>query len=190
VAHRFPAGLGRRPRPRRRSRSASCRGCAPCWARTPNSRSNGQASTRSSAAACSAFATAACSSPAMPHTSVSPFGARGANSGIQDADNLVWKLAPRAGRAARRTPARQLRFRARAGCRREHPQLDARDGFHHAEKPRVAHISAMRCSTSRRSTRSRAGSSTAAGFRYRRSSRILHSIRPTAIRIGAALPVP
>jgi 3-(3-hydroxy-phenyl)propionate hydroxylase len=30
VAHRFPAGLGRRSR-RGRSRSASCRACAPCW---------------------------------------------------------------------------------------------------------------------------------------------------------------
>ena len=30
---------------------------------------------------------------------VSPFGARGANSGIQDADNLVWKLDARAARA-------------------------------------------------------------------------------------------
>ena len=27
---------------------------------------------------------------------VSPFGARGANSGVQDADNLAWKLAARA----------------------------------------------------------------------------------------------
>ena len=33
---------------------------------------------------------------------VSPFGARGANSGIQDAENLAWKLAARAfGRRAR-----------------------------------------------------------------------------------------
>ena len=28
----------------------------------------------------------------MRRTCVSPFGARGANSGIQDADNLAWKL--------------------------------------------------------------------------------------------------
>ena len=35
---------------------------------------------------------------------VSPFGARGANSGVQDADNLAWKLAARAAR--RRRPTR------------------------------------------------------------------------------------
>ena len=34
---------------------------------------------------------------------VSPFGARGANSGIQDTDNLVWKLQARAWTASRRS---------------------------------------------------------------------------------------
>ncbi|MCZ7566471.1 MAG: FAD-dependent monooxygenase [Burkholderiales bacterium] len=43
---------------------------------------------------------------------VAPFGARGANSGIQDADNLAWKLAlvlarPRAGAVAGPPPARR-----------------------------------------------------------------------------------
>ena len=39
---------------------------------------------------------------------VSPFGARGANSGIQDVDNLVWKLARVLAGKAPREPARQL----------------------------------------------------------------------------------
>ena len=71
---------------------------------------------------------------------VSPFGARGANSGFQDADNLCWKLAlVLAGKA----PERLLdsydveRDRRR---RREHPQLDARDRLHHAQERGVAHL--------------------------------------------------
>ena len=39
---------------------------------------------------------------------VSPFGARGANSGVQDAENLAWKLARRASTAGVRRAARQL----------------------------------------------------------------------------------
>ena len=54
---------------------------------------------------------------------VSPFGARGANSGVQDADNLGWKLrlvlqGPGAGRVAG-----QLCHGARTRGRREHPRL-------------------------------------------------------------------
>jgi 3-(3-hydroxy-phenyl)propionate hydroxylase len=70
---------------------------------------------------------------------VSPFGARGANSGVQDADNLAWKLA--------------LVVRGRAGerCstatttsawppRREHRGFDALDRLHHAQERGVAHV--------------------------------------------------
>ncbi len=73
---------------------------------------------------------------------VSPFGARGANGGIQDAENVAWKLrlvlrgfAPEAlldTYDAERVPA--------AG-NEEHPRLDPRDGFHHTEErgqPRVS----------------------------------------------------
>ena len=49
-----------------------------------------------------ASATAACCSPATAAHGVSPFGARGANSGVQDADNLAWKLDARAARRRRR----------------------------------------------------------------------------------------
>ena len=56
-----------------------------------------------SAGACSAFAMAACSSPATPRTSCRRSARAGANSGIQDADNLVWKLDARARRARRRS---------------------------------------------------------------------------------------
>ena len=53
---------------------------------------------------------------------VSPFGARGANSGVQDADNLAWKLHRRATVSAPdgcSTPTR----RARARRRRKHPAI-------------------------------------------------------------------
>ena len=43
---------------------------------------------------------------------VSPFGARGGNGGIQDVDNLAWKLAVVLAARRRRAPARQLRRRA------------------------------------------------------------------------------
>jgi 3-(3-hydroxy-phenyl)propionate hydroxylase len=66
---------------------------------------------------------------------VSPFGARGANSGLQDADNLGWKLklvldgkAPRGCSTATRG--------ARLRRRREHSQLDPVDRLHHAQEPR------------------------------------------------------
>ncbi len=75
---------------------------------------------------------------------VSPFGARGANSGIQDADNLVWKLDARDPRARAGASARHLRRGAHLRGRREHPQLDAVDRFHHAEEHGVAHVSRCR----------------------------------------------
>ena len=66
---------------------------------------------------------------------VSPFGARGANSGVQDAENLAWKLgscwtaaAPDALLDSYATPNGSL-------CGgREHPELDAQHRFHHAKE--------------------------------------------------------
>ena len=72
---------------------------------------------------------------------VVPFGARGANSGMQDADNLVVEARAGAARPGARVAARHLRRRARRGGRREHPQLDARDRLHHAEERDLAHVS-------------------------------------------------
>ena len=112
---------------------------------------------------------------------VSPFGARGANSGFQDADNLVWKLrlvldGSRAGAATR-----QLRRRANRRGRREHPAFDPRDRFHHAEEPRCRARFAMRCSLSPSITRSRGSWSTAAGCRCRTCIAIRRSTRPIAM---------
>ena len=76
---------------------------------------------------------------------VSPFGARGANSGVQDADNLAWKLHYVLRGDA---PDRLLDTyceRARARRRREHRALDAQRRFPHAEERRSAASSAMRC---------------------------------------------
>ena len=69
---------------------------------------------------------------------VSPFGARGANSGIQDAENLAWKLAARAQRGGRRSADRKLRSRAHPGGRREYRPLDPLDRFHVAAFERRA----------------------------------------------------
>ncbi len=84
---------------------------------------------------------------------VSPFGARGANGGVQDADNLVWKLDLVSARLGAFGPARYLRCRAGGGGRREHPELHARDRFHHAEKRGLAHVS--RCGALARAALSR-----------------------------------
>jgi 3-(3-hydroxy-phenyl)propionate hydroxylase len=53
---------------------------------------------------------------------VSPFGARGANSGIQDVDNLCWKLAM----VVAGTAPEHLFQRTRTSCRREHIELHPR----------------------------------------------------------------
>ena len=102
---------------------------------------------------------------------VSPFGARGANSGIQDADNLAWKLAARA--ATGRRPTRcSTRYDAErdARGRREHPATRRARPISSRRRARSSRRSATRCWRSPRSTRSRAGSSTAAGCRCRRCS--------------------
>ena len=71
---------------------------------------------------------------------VSPFGARGANSGIQDTDNLVWKLKLVIdGRAPERL-LDSYDVETDRGGRREHPELDALDRLHHAEERDVAHV--------------------------------------------------
>ena len=64
---------------------------------------------------------------------VSPFGARGANSGLEDAENLVLEARPRAARRLTREPARELSCRAQPGGRREHPRIHPLDRFHGAE---------------------------------------------------------
>ena len=94
---------------------------------------------------------------------VSPFGARGANSGVQDADNLVWKLDARAARPGARGAARHLRQRACRGGRRESAQLDPLDRLHHAEERDVAHVP-------RRGAVARAPASVRADARQQRTS--------------------
>ena len=69
---------------------------------------------------------------------VSPFGARGGNAAVADADNLAWKLARvREGRVAAR-PARQLLRGAPRRVAREHPAIDPQHGLHHAQVRGVA----------------------------------------------------
>ena len=55
--------------------------------------SSGCPSTASTSGGCRACGSAGCCSPGTPRTSMSPFGARGLNSGIADADNAAWKIA-------------------------------------------------------------------------------------------------
>ena len=89
---------------------------------------------------------------------VSPFGARGANSGVQDTDNLVWKLKLVIDGDAPAVAARQLRPRARCGGRREHPQFHPLDRLHDAEEPRRSRAARRRAVAGRRGAgRPRAG---------------------------------
>jgi 2-polyprenyl-6-methoxyphenol hydroxylase-like FAD-dependent oxidoreductase len=66
---------------------------------------------------------------------VSPFGARGANTGVQDIDNLVWKLASWCSMGWRRPSAGgQLPRRARLCGRRQPAQLHPLHRLHHAQE--------------------------------------------------------
>lgn len=79
---------------------------------------------------------AGCCSRAMPRIRFSPFGARGANSGIQDVDNLAWKTGAGAGGACARKPAGQLRHDAeRVFGADENIWNSACHRFHHAKTP-------------------------------------------------------
>ena len=92
---------------------------------------------------------------------VSPFGARGANSGLQDADNLVWKLAlVLAGAAPERLLDTYDSERVRAA---DENILATRRARRISSRRKAACPArfATPCSVSRRSTRSRAASSTA-----------------------------
>ncbi|MGN5476102.1 FAD-dependent monooxygenase [Cupriavidus basilensis] len=80
---------------------------------------------------------------------VSPFGARGANSGVQDAENLAWKLAYVLEGQRRRQPARYLREGER-GLRRPTRTSSTRAGSTDFITPKSAAsfraaCSAMRC---------------------------------------------
>ena len=66
---------------------------------------------------------------------VSPFGARGANSGLEDAENLAWKLDRVLQEAVAGSVARELSCRAKCRGRREHPGIDPLDRFHGACLP-------------------------------------------------------
>ena len=109
---------------------------------------------------------------------VSPFGARGANSGVQDADNLGWKLAaviqgraPEALLTPTRASARPRPTRTSATPRA--PPTSSRP-----RAPRAG-CSATRCWRSRRRSLSRARWSTAAACRRRPPCATRRSTRPT-----------
>ena len=70
---------------------------------------------------------------------VSPFGARGFNSGVQDTDNLAWKLAAVLQRPGTARPPRDLRPGARGRRRRERARLDPLDRLHHPQVARLPH---------------------------------------------------
>ena len=80
---------------------------------------------------------------------VSPFGARGFNSGIQDADNLAWKLACVLRGLAPERAARQLRGGAPRRGGREHPPLDPLDRVHHAQERREPRLPRRRAGARR-----------------------------------------
>ena len=157
LAHRFPARLGRRSGRGEASRSASCRACARCSARTRDFE--------------------------IEWASVYTFQCRrmqqfrhGRVLFAGDAAHVRDRRSARAARtAASRTPttspgssrsccdgmaperaARHLRRRARARRRREHPELDALDRLHHAEERGLAHVPRRRAGAREGAIRSRA----------------------------------
>ena len=87
---------------------------------------------------------------------VSPFGARGGNAAVADADNLAWKLARVVARQLAAEPARQLLPRAPRRQRREHPAIDPQHRLHHAQVRGLARLSATPRCRWRRTFRSRA----------------------------------
>jgi 2-polyprenyl-6-methoxyphenol hydroxylase-like FAD-dependent oxidoreductase len=80
---------------------------------------------------------------------VSPFGARGANSGIQDTDNLCWKLKLVIDGKAPGQPARQLLRGAHLRRRRKPDELDALYRLHHAQEQDLADLSQRRAELAR-----------------------------------------
>ena len=89
---------------------------------------------------------------------VAPFGARGLNSGVQDAENAAWKLAVRAPRLGRRVAAGQLPHRAargRPGEPRGHQRHHALPGARQteAEHRRPPRRAGARPATTRRPAR-------------------------------------
>jgi 2-polyprenyl-6-methoxyphenol hydroxylase-like FAD-dependent oxidoreductase len=67
---------------------------------------------------------------------VSPFGARGANSGFQDTDDLIWKLKLVMDGLAPDALAGHLQRRPHLCRRREPDEFHPLDGLHHAKEPR------------------------------------------------------
>ena len=93
LAHRLPARLGRRSRRREKAGAYLPRLRAMLGDGRALRARMGRASTRSSAAGIERFRHGRVLFAGDAAHLVSPFGARGANSGVQDADNLAWKLA-------------------------------------------------------------------------------------------------
>ena len=93
------------------------------------SSSSGSASTPSPACGWSASAMAACCSPATRRTACRRSARAAPTSGVQDADNLAWKLRLVLRGQARRQRCSTATRRARVRGRREHPELDARTDF-------------------------------------------------------------
>ena len=115
---------------------------------------------------------------------VSPFGARGANSGLEDAENLAWKLDRVLQGAIAGSLARELSRRAQRGRRREHPRIDPLDRFHGACTPARRRGCARRCCRSPRKPNSASAWSMAAGSRFPRS--MTRRFRPPIAMRGAA----
>ena len=75
---------------------------------------------------------------------MSPFGARGGNSGIQDADNLVWKLAMVLSGKAEAAPDRKVLRAAPSGGAEKHPRHRQHDAFPAATDARRKKLSRCR----------------------------------------------
>ena len=108
------------------ARGRRARACASSSAPTSSSSSSGSARTSTATTCSTRSAIGRVFFIGDAAHVVSPFGARGGNTGIQDAANLGWKLALVLQGPGRRGAARQLRRRAPRRRRRENLQVTSR----------------------------------------------------------------
>ncbi len=151
----FQLGRDADPEQEKAARARHPAGAGDARARRRNSRSNGSASTRFRCRRMERFVHGRTIFLGDAAHQVSPFGARGGNGGVQDADNLGWKLAAVLRGEADAALIASYDAERIPGDRREHPALDPQHRFHHAENRRRARLSRRRAAA-RRALRLRA----------------------------------
>ena len=172
LAHRLPARLGRRSRRGDDSPSASSRACRRCSATKRRFELEWVSVYTFSCLRMEQFRHGRVLFAGDAAHGVSPFGARGANSGVQDADNLAWKLALRAAGRAPEALLDSYDDEREYAADENILQLDAQHRLHHAEERDQPRVPRRGAGAGARTAASRAGSSTAGGCRCRAPPRL------------------